>query len=265
MALHSQWYQHIPSLALTLRRSDQLANTGDADVMLAGGAEGSIDLVSLNGFCRLKALSTRYNDDPARASRPFDRGRDGFVMGEGAGVLILEELGHAVARGAYPYAEVRGYGLSGDAHHITKPAADGIGARRAMMMALSHAGIPPEAVDYINAHATSTPLGDEIECRAIVDLFGRHATSGHVAVSSTKGAIGHLLGAAGAVEAAFAVLAVNQDVCPPNVNLEKTDDTVVGNYIAGQSLRKSVGAAISNSFGFGGTNASLVFAKAPVT
>lgn len=245
---------------------------GDANVMLAGGTESCIDAVALAGFCRLKALATRYNDDPAAASRPFDAGRDGFVMGEGAGVLVLEELGHARQRGAPIYAEVRGYGLSGDAHHITQPPPDGIGAQLAMRRALSQAGLEPGQVCYVNAHATSTPQGDDIEQRAIAAVFGEAATAAQprsgrcLAVSSTKGATGHLLGAAGAVEAAFSVLALRDAVAPPTANLASPDPPLLAGLVGPQARTlpaDSPRAVLSNSFGFGGTNAALVFAAAP--
>jgi 3-oxoacyl-[acyl-carrier-protein] synthase II len=245
----------------------RIIQRGDADVMVAGGAESCIDAVSIGGFCRLKALSTRYNDNPERASRPFDAGRDGFVLGEGAGVLILEELQHAVDRKApRMYAEIRGYGMSGDAYHVTKPPPDGIGAVLAMERALGSAGISANQVAYVNAHATSTPIGDDIEQRAIGEVLGQW--SEHAAVSSTKGATGHLLGAAGAVEAAFTALAVYHRLAPPTLNLEEADPPgVLGNLVRGkaQQIKSSGGggpiAALSNSFGFGGTNASLCFAS----
>lgn len=249
----------------------RMIQMGDADVMVAGGAESCIDAVSIGGFCRLKALSTRYNDDPERASRPFDASRDGFVLGEGAGVLILEELQHALDRKApRMYAEIRGYGMSGDAYHVTKPPPDGIGAVLAMERALKSAGITADQVAYVNAHATSTPIGDDIEQRAIGQVLGQW--SEHAAVSSTKGATGHLLGAAGAVEAAFTALAVYYRLAPPTVNLEEADPPgVLGNLVRGSAQEMKSGgsggggggpiAALSNSFGFGGTNASLCFAS----
>ncbi|KAL9238072.1 hypothetical protein vseg_012547 [Gypsophila vaccaria] len=237
---------------------------GDADVMVAGGTEASIDALSLAGFCRLKALSTKYNSSPCEASRPFDSGRDGFVIGEGSGVIVLEELEHARERGAKIYAELCGYGMSGDAYHITQPHHDGRGAILAMTSALKQAGLCPNQVDYINAHATSTPLGDAVEATAIKSLFGEHATSGALALSSTKGAIGHLLGAAGAVEAIFSVLAVHNGVAPLTLNLSQPDPIFQDGFMPlTVSKQVSITAALSNSFGFGGTNTSLLFTKAP--
>ena len=231
---------------------------GDADVMLAGGAEAAVCRLGIAGFAAARALSTRYNDEPEKASRPWDRGRDGFVMAEGAGVLVLEEYEHALRRGAKIYAEVRGYGLSGDAHHITAPAPDGDGGFRAMKAALEDAQLPPEAVDYINAHGTSTPLGDEIELGAIRRLFGEHATK--LSISSTKSAIGHLLGAAGAVEAIFSILAIRDQVVPPTLNLEEPCEGSEGlDLVPKVAKHRPVRAALSNSFGFGGTNACLIF------
>jgi 3-oxoacyl-[acyl-carrier-protein] synthase II len=227
--------------------------------MVAGGAEAAICRVGMAGFASAKALSTGYNDTPEKASRPWDRGRDGFVMGEGAGILVLEELEHARARGAKIYAELTGYGLSGDAHHITAPAEDGDGAYRCMRMALKRAALPVEAIDYINAHGTSTPAGDVIEVRAVKKLFGDHAYK--VAMSSTKSAIGHLLGAAGAVEAVFSILALNTNIIPPTLNLDDPDEECDLNFVPHQAQEKVLTHVLSNSFGFGGTNASLVFSK----
>ena len=238
---------------------------GDADVMLAGGAEACIDPLSMGGFCRLKALSTGFNDTPGQSSRPFDARRDGFVMGEGAAVLVLEELDHAISRGANILCEVKGYGLTGDAYHVTAPDPEGRGAERAMRMALERAGISPSAVDYVNAHSTSTPLGDEIEARAIDRALIRDEQSSgerdsNLYVSSTKGATGHLLGAAGAIEALFAAKSIVNGVIPPSANLDDVCDPQVGfNYVSGKPHEHGVNVAMSNSFGFGGTNAALVF------
>jgi 3-oxoacyl-[acyl-carrier-protein] synthase II len=230
----------------------------DADVMVAGGAEAAVCRLGLAGFAAARALSTAYNESPERASRPYDKGRDGFVMGEGAGVVVLEELEHAKARGATIYAEVVGYGLSGDAHHITAPPEDGNGGFRAMSAALKRAGLTPSDIDYVNAHGTSTPLGDEIELGAVKRLFGNAIQT--VSMSSTKSAIGHLLGAAGAVEAIYSVLAINHDVVPPTLNLDDPSDSCLGvDLVPKQAKERPVRAALSNSFGFGGTNASLVF------
>ncbi|GAV62417.1 ketoacyl-synt domain-containing protein/Ketoacyl-synt_C domain-containing protein [Cephalotus follicularis] len=237
---------------------------GDADVMVAGGTESSIDALSIAGFCRSRALTTKYNSAPLEASRPFDCGRDGFVIGEGSGVMVLEEFEHAKERGAKIYAEVRGYGMSGDAYHITQPHTNGRGAILAMTRALKQAGIHPNQVDYVNAHATSTPLGDSIEANAIKTVFSEHATLGDLAFSSTKGAIGHLLGAAGAVEAIFAVLSIRSGIAPLTLNLTKPDPVFNDNFMPlTASKEMPVKAALSNSFGFGGTNASLLFCAAP--
>ena len=233
----------------------------DADVMVAGGAEAAICRLGIAGFAASRALSTNFNDEPERASRPWDKARDGFVMGEGAGCVVLEEYEHAKARGARIYAEVIGYGLSGDAHHITAPAADGDGGYRAMEAALKRAGLDPDKIDYINAHGTSTPLGDEIELGAVKRLFGDHAYE--LSMSSTKSAHGHLLGAAGAIEAIFTVKAVQCDVAPPTLNLEDPSEGCDLDLVPGTAKERRIDHAISNSFGFGGTNTSLVFAGAP--
>ncbi len=235
----------------------RLIRSGDADVMIAGGAEAAICRLGIAGFVGCRALSTGYNDTPQIASRPYDEGRDGFVMGEGAGILVLEEYEHAKARGAKIYCEVSGYGLSGDAHHITAPAEDGDGGYRAMQAALKAADLSPADIDYVNAHGTSTPLGDEIELRAVERLWGNAAAD--LVMSSTKSSIGHLLGAAGAVEAAFSVLAIRDGVCPPTINLDKPSVDTPINLAANKKVEKPIKAALSNSFGFGGTNASVVF------
>ncbi|OIT01764.1 PREDICTED: 3-oxoacyl-[acyl-carrier-protein] synthase, mitochondrial [Nicotiana attenuata] len=233
---------------------------GDADVMVAGGTEASIDALSIAGFCRLRALTTKYNSTPQEASRPFDCGRDGFVIGEGSGVMVLEELEHARKRGAKIYAELRGYGTSGDAHHITQPNIGGRGAVLAMTRALKQSGLHPSQVDYINAHATSTPLGDAAEANAIKHVFSDHATSGALSLSSTKGAIGHLLGAAGAVEAIFTVLAIHHGIAPLTLNLSEPDPVFNGGFMPlTTSKEMAIKAALSNSFGFGGTNSCLLF------
>jgi 3-oxoacyl-[acyl-carrier-protein] synthase II len=234
---------------------------GDADVMLAGGAEAAICPLGIAGFIACRAMSTHFNDQPTRASRPYDADRDGFVMGEGAGVLVLEELEHARARGAKIYAEVTGYGLAGDAYHITAPPEDGDGGFRAMRAAIAHAGIQPADIDYINAHGTSTPLGDEIELGAVERLLGNAAAK--VSMSSTKSATGHLLGAAGAIEAAFAVLALRDQVAPPTINLDNPSVETAIDLVPHQARARRIDVALSNSFGFGGTNASVVFTKAP--
>ena len=232
----------------------------DADVMVAGGAEAAISPLGIAGFCAARALSTGFNDRPAAASRPWDRERDGFVMGEGAGVVVLEELEYAKRRGAHVYAEVVGYGLSGDAYHITAPAPDGDGALRCMKMALNRAGLNPDDIDYINAHGTSTPLGDEIELGAVKRVFGN--AIGRLSMSSTKSSIGHLLGAAGAVEAIFSILAIKHGVVPPTLNLDNPCDGAENvDLVPSRAKARPVRAALSNSFGFGGTNASLVLRR----
>jgi 3-oxoacyl-[acyl-carrier-protein] synthase II len=230
----------------------------DADVMLAGGAEAAVSRLGIAGFAAARALSTGFNDRPSEASRPWDKGRDGFVMGEGAGVLVLEELEHARKRGAKIYAEVVGYGMSGDAYHITSPPEDGNGGFRSMRAALKRAGMDPSEIGYINAHGTSTPMGDEIELGAVKRLFGPAIET--VAMSSTKSAIGHLLGAAGAVEAIFSIKAMNDSIVPPTLNLEDPSESCLGvDLVPKQAKERRVRAALSNSFGFGGTNASLIF------
>jgi 3-oxoacyl-[acyl-carrier-protein] synthase II len=230
---------------------------GDADVMVAGGTEGAVCRMGIAGFAAARALSTAYNETPTEASRPYDQGRDGFVMGEGAGIVVLEDLEHAKKRGAKIYAEVVGYGLSGDAYHITAPSEDGNGGFRSMRMALKRAELNPEQIDYINAHGTSTPKGDEIEAGAVMRLFG--AASNTVSMSSTKSSIGHLLGAAGAVEAIYSILSINHDIVPPTLNLRNPSESVQGlDLVPLKAREKKVRAALSNSFGFGGTNASLV-------
>jgi 3-oxoacyl-[acyl-carrier-protein] synthase II len=232
---------------------------GDADVMVAGGTESPVNRISLAGFAACRALSTGFNETPERASRPYDRDRDGFVMGEGAGALVLEEYDHAKRRGARIYAELIGYGLSGDAYHITAPAEDGDGALRCMTAAIRRAGVSPGEVDYINAHGTSTPLGDEIELKAVERLVGNAAS--RVAMSSTKSSIGHLLGAAGAVEAIFCLLAMRDHVVPPTINLDNPSVTTAIDLVPHQAQKREVNIVLSNSFGFGGTNASLVFRR----
>ncbi len=238
--------------------SARLIMLGDADVMVAGGAEAAVNRLGVASFAALRALSSGYNDRPSEASRPFDEGRDGFVIGEGAGVVVLEEYEHAKKRGAKIYAEVIGYGLSGDAYHMTSPAENGDGGFRAMRMAFGHAKIDPSAVDYINAHGTSTPVGDGLECTGVKRMFG--AAIDTVSMSSTKSAIGHLLGAAGAVEAIYSIQAIRTGILPPTLNLENISEPCRGiDLVPKKAKEKKVGVALSNSFGFGGTNASVIF------
>jgi 3-oxoacyl-[acyl-carrier-protein] synthase II len=236
----------------------KIIQRGDAELMVAGGAEAAITPLGLAGFCQARALSTR-NDDPTRASRPFDRDRDGFVMGEGAGVMILESLSHARKRGARPYCEILGYGMSGDAYHVTAPDPEARGARSAMEQAICDAGIKKEEVSYINAHGTSTPLNDKIETKAIKKVFGEHAYK--IPISSTKSMIGHLLGASGSVEAIVCCLSIRHSIIPPTINYETPDPECDLDYVPNQSRKMNVDVCISNSFGFGGHNAVLVFGK----
>jgi 3-oxoacyl-[acyl-carrier-protein] synthase II len=240
----------------SIGEAERLIEYGDADVMVAGGAEATVSPLGVGGFCASRALSTR-NDAPEAASRPWDVGRDGFVLGEGAGVLVLEELEHAKARGARIYCELTGYGMSADAHHITAPPDDGDGARRSMVNALRNAGMQPTDIDYINAHGTSTPLGDIAECIAVKRTFGEHA--GKLAVSSTKSMTGHLLGAAGGIEAVFTVLAMRDQIAPPTINLYDRDPACDLDFVPNVARKMKIGGALSNSFGFGGTNATLAF------
>lgn len=234
----------------------RLVALGDADVIVAGGTESPVNRLALAGFAACRALSTAFNDTPEKASRPYDKDRDGFVMGEGAGIVVLEARDHAIARGARIYAEVVGYGLSGDAYHITSPSEDGDGAFRCMQAALKRAGLSAADISYINAHGTSTPLGDEIELRAVERLLGEHADS--VLMSSTKSSTGHLLGAAGAVEAIFGILAIRDQIVPGTLNLDNPSVHTQVDLVPHESRQASVGAVLSNSFGFGGTNASLI-------
>jgi 3-oxoacyl-[acyl-carrier-protein] synthase II len=229
----------------------------DADIMLAGGAESTINPLGVAGFAQARALSTSFNDRPEKASRPYDKDRDGFVMGEGAGVVVLEEYEHAKARGAKIYAEVVGYGLSGDAYHVTAPHPEGSGAYRSMEMALKKSGLQPSDIDYINAHGTSTPLGDELELGAVRRLFGN--AIGTLSMSSTKSAIGHLLGGAGAVESIFCILALRDQIVPPTLNLDNPSEGTDGvDLVPHKAKQRKVKAVLNNSFGFGGTNASLI-------
>jgi 3-oxoacyl-[acyl-carrier-protein] synthase II len=244
--------------AHSIGESFEIIRRGDADVMIAGGSEAAITPMSVGGFGRMQALSTR-NDDPARASRPFDKDRDGFIIGEGAGVIILEELDHARRRGAHIYAELVGYGASADAYHITAPSEDGEGAIRVMAAAIKKAGIAPDKVDYINAHGTSTPYNDKLETLAIKKCFGDHARK--VVISSSKSMTGHLLGAAGGLEAGIAALAVHDQEVPPTINLDHPDPECDLDYVPQQSRKMKVDYALSNSFGFGGTNAALLFKR----
>jgi 3-oxoacyl-[acyl-carrier-protein] synthase II len=238
----------------------RLIALGDADVIVAGGAESAVNRIGLAGFAACRALSTNFNDRPTEGSRPYDRDRDGFVMGEGAGCVVLEEYEHAKARGAKIYAELIGYGLSGDAHHITAPAEDGDGAFRCMSMAIKRAGIAASDLDYVNAHGTSTPLGDEIELGAVTRVVGNAAAK--ISMSSTKSSIGHLLGAAGAVEAIFSVLAIRDNIAPPTLNLNNPSVETSIDLVPHVARNRNIDVVLSNSFGFGGTNASLVLRRA---
>ena len=233
---------------------------GDADVMVAGGTESAVNPIGIAGFCAARALSTSFNDTPTKASRPWDKDRDGFVMGEGAGIVVLEEYEHAKKRGAKIYAEVRGYGMSGDAHHITAPAEGHEGAFRAMKNALRNGGLNVEQIGYVNAHGTSTPLGDDLELEAVERFFGDNANG--LAMSSTKSATGHLLGAAGAIEAIFSILAIRDGVVPPTLNLDNPSRESVIDRVANTAQERKIDMVLSNSFGFGGTNASIVFGRA---
>jgi 3-oxoacyl-[acyl-carrier-protein] synthase II len=235
----------------------RLISLGDAEVMIAGGAEAAVCTLGIGGFCASRALSTAFNDDPTKASRPWDKDRDGFVMGEGAGVLVLEEYEHAKKRGAKIYGEVGGYGLSGDAHHITAPAEGHDGAFRAMKAALRNGGLEPSEIQYVNAHGTSTPLGDDLELQAVERFFGDNAKT--LAMSSTKSATGHLLGAAGAIEAVFSLLALRDGVAPPTLNLDEPSRPSVIDRVAKTAQERPIKVVLSNSFGFGGTNASVIF------
>jgi 3-oxoacyl-[acyl-carrier-protein] synthase II len=235
-------------------------SSGYADVMIAGSTEAAITPLTISGFAKARALSTKYQDNPEKASRPFDKDRDGFVIGEGAGVLILEELSHALNRKAKIYGELRSYGLAGDGHHLTAPCPNGTGAIRSMQTCLSLSGLKPSDIGYINAHATSTPLGDVIESKAIAQIF-KDCPQGPPLISSTKGAVGHLLGGAGSVEAIFTLLAIHNGIIPPTLNLESQDPACELNYVPLKAVRRSIHAAMTNSFGFGGTNASLILSS----
>jgi 3-oxoacyl-[acyl-carrier-protein] synthase II len=239
--------------------ASRLIALGDADVMVAGGAESPICRIGMAGFCAARALSTAFNETPERASRPYDQDRDGFVMGEGAGVVVLEAYEHAKARGAHIYAEVTGYGMSGDAYHITSPAPDGDGGFRSMSAAMKRAGITAADIDYINAHGTSTQVGDEIELRAVERLLGNAGSK--ISMSSTKSSIGHLLGAAGAVEAIFSILAIRDNIAPPTINLENPSVETAVDLVPQTARKREINVALSNSFGFGGTNASLILRR----
>ncbi|MEA2897063.1 MAG: 3-oxoacyl-[acyl-carrier-protein] synthase [Bradyrhizobium sp.] len=239
--------------------ASRLIALGDADVMVAGGTESPINRLAMAGFCAMRALSTNFNDTPQKASRPYDRDRDGFVMGEGAGIVVLEEYEHAKKRGARIYAEIIGYGMSGDAYHITAPTPDGDGAFRCMSMAMKRAGITASDLDYINAHGTSTPLGDEIELGAAQRLLGNAAST--VSMSSTKSSTGHLLGAAGAVEAIFCILAIRDNIAPPTINLDNPSVDTAIDLVPQKPRQREIRVALSNSFGFGGTNASVIMQR----
>jgi 3-oxoacyl-[acyl-carrier-protein] synthase II len=239
--------------------ASRLIALGDADVMVAGGTESPVCRIGMAGFCAARTLSTGFNDTPERASRPYDKDRDGFVMGEGAGVVVLEEYEHAKARGARIYAEITGYGLSGDAYHITSPAPDGNGGFRSMSAAMKRAGITADDIDYINAHGTSTQIGDEIELGAVERLLGNAASK--VSMSSTKSSIGHLLGAAGAVEAIFSILAIRDNIAPPTINLENPSVETAIDLVPQTARKREINIALSNSFGFGGTNASVILRR----
>lgn len=239
--------------------ASRLIALGDADVMVAGGAESPICRIGMAGFCAARTLSTGFNDTPQKASRPYDANRDGFVMGEGAGIVVLEEYEHARRRGARIYAEITGYGLSGDGYHITSPSPDGDGAFRSMTAAMKRAGISPSDIDYINAHGTSTPVGDEIELKAVERLLGNAAS--RISMSSTKSSIGHLLGAAGAVEAIFSILAIRDNIAPPTINLDNPSVETAIDLVPHKARQREINVVLSNSFGFGGTNASIIMRR----